>query len=163
MSNFPFPRVGGTLGAQPDQELVRVINRSAVTLAVGDLCMFDLHSISAETTDFVNGSTASVLASVIVPLTLGLTHGWFGIVTIAGILDTEVTVCVRGKVLASTINSPALVDILTAENGLVTLDADAPVAGEKILAIPLETGGATAELNWVLFNGIEGFGSAIDN
>ena len=61
------------------------------------------------------------------------------------------------------LNEPALTDICAAANGLYTLDCDAPVAGQKILGIPLETGASGAENNMVLFNGIEGFGSAIDN
>ncbi len=160
---FPFPRVGATLGAQPDQDLVRVMNRTGATFEVGSVVMFDLHSVAAESTTFTVGATTSVLVNVIEPVALGLKHGWFGIVTIAAANDAVLTVCVRGMVQALIVNSPALIDVLSAEASELTLDADLPVAGEKIIAIPMETGGAGPTLLWVLFNGIEGFGSGIDN
>ncbi len=164
--SFPFPVIGGTFGAQPDQELVRVMNRSGARV-VGDLVQFDLHQTDAASTTFTNGATTSGLANVILPATEGLLYGWFGIVTIAGADNAAITICVRGKVRALVTGANLAdeeADWLSAQNGQDTIDTDVASGGEKILGVPLEaTAGATAEMIWILFNGIEGFGNGAES
>jgi len=161
MASFPVPTIGGTFGIQPDQELVRVMNRSGARV-VGDLVMFDLHQTDAASTTFDVGATTSGFSNVILPATIGMQHGYFGIVTVAAADDAAMTVCVRGLVQAIVVGANLVdeeADRLAAVNGQDNLDSDVQAAGEKLLAIPLEaTASGSAETIWVLFDGIHGFG-----
>ena len=166
MTSFPVSTIG-MLGLSPDQQLVRVMNRTAAAATVGNLVMFDLHQTDAASTTFTTGATTSGLANVIVPATEGLLYGWFGIVTQGGADNAEIEVCVRGKVQAlvtGTNLADEEADWLSGINAQSTIDTDVASGGEKILGVPLEaTAGATAESIWILFNGIEGFGSGAES
>lgn len=161
---WPVARIGGPIGIQPAKECVDVMNRTGTTLVLGDLVMFDLHS--TETGDnIIVGDTNSVFTNVIVPATLGLTHGFFGVVTDlksgAGADNTEVEVCVRGIVDARVASATAVTAVLIAANASDALDDTAGIAGQKILGIPLEASTA-ADTILVLFDGIYGFGASPD-
>lgn len=162
---WPVAEAGAPRGLQPDQQLVTVINRSGGARVVGDVVMFDLDAGDADTTDYVSGSENSVFTNVILPETTHLRDGWFAIVTDlrtgAGADNTEMTVCVRGRVTALIGSAASKGAALIAANGVDSLDDTAGTAGQKIigkLLVPT-TGAATAE---VIFNGIEGFGASND-
>jgi hypothetical protein len=151
---------------------VRVINRSGATLARGSLQAFDL-AAAGDTANYTVGDDLSIFVSTVD--CASDIAGWFcicfsdtsGNVAATPAANAEYIAVIRGvtKALVQGGDDAALADWLipdtTPDNQLLS---DAGTAGEKIIGKPLEvtTGGGSAELIDILFNGIEGFGAMPD-
>jgi hypothetical protein len=143
-----------------------VFNRTGAAVEYGDLVMFDLARAQAETTSDTIGAETSVFSNFVVPATVGLLHGLFGIVVEeAGIADNA-----AGRLLIRGIYDSAYIIMgsgnlarnipLVAINGSHDLDG-VVAAGEKYLAISMDTATTptTHVRKKVLFDGIYGFGT----
>ena len=159
-----------------DNKFVVVWNRSGGARSIGDVMMFDLASVEAETTEsIVPGAEANPLGNATLPTTLGigglsgasLDTGnrigyFFGIVTDlladAGADNKKVKLQVTGIVNALHKNDTIKPGYpLFPANGAADLTTTL-AAGNKCIAIARVTTGGTAGLYSTIFDGIHGFG-----
>ena len=144
---------------------VRVINRTGATLALGDIAMFDLSQIQAETDTHIFGDTGSwtVNLTEVKDTAEFLKYAIFAIAT-ESIADNETGVArLRGRVPAKVVTAGiAAGDGLAPKEdvtGLLATDSAGIDPGDKVIGIADETI-ANGAVGSVLFDGVNGFGSA---
>lgn len=157
--------VNPVFGFQIKKWDVRVTNRTGATLALGDVCMFDLAQLQAETTSISIGDDASSFANV-GPIDDTAEHLKFAIFAVAteSIADNRRgLVRIRGHAMVkASLTGVAAGDglvVVAGDTGLRPSDGAGTGANDKVIALALEaiTNGKVGN---VLFDGMSGFGPA---
>jgi len=157
------PSSGEATGVKPDTVKAKFWNRSAGSFAKGEHVQLDLTAVADEITSIVPGEANTVWNSVIEPVsstTLAGTHA--GIHAVA--LEVVAADTVGEFLLRGVVN--ALVDGATAEGSLLVAAVDgtldlASTTDFKVIAISLMDDAPSGFAD-VWFDGIDGFGSAVD-
>jgi len=162
LSTFGYPGIGIAF----DTKDAVVYNRTATTLALGDVVMFDMGNTDGDTgTTTALGAKASIFSNVIVPATAGIggvasdVRYIFGCVIDlldgAGADNALVKVRIEGPCKVNVAAAVDLGDLLQPADGIKTLN-DTSVAGVVFIAWAREAGSTSVEC---IFDGFRGFGS----
>ncbi len=157
------PSAGVPEGVFPDTVTARFYNRSGGAYLIGEHVQLDLAAVAAEVTSIVPGEANTVWNSVIEPVsstTLAGTHAGIHAVALAAVAQDE-----SGEFLLRGIVN-AKVDGATAEGSLLVAATDGTLdlasnTAFKIIAISLMVDAPTGFAD-VWFDGIDGFGPAVD-
>jgi hypothetical protein len=154
----------------PRAEDIIVTNRTATTVAVGDVVMLDRRRSDGDSTTNVLGTDAAGIANIVVPgaATLDtLNTDTFGVVLKGAADNLRTTVRLRGycpsvAVNAAVVLATARCHVTASAKTCTVISAAEAVAGtiRKVVFLPITAvGGAGLTDGW--FNGVEGFGGIL--
>lgn len=155
---------GNAEGIFPERRTARFMSRAGATISKGSHVQVDLSSASTEVDNINEGAANSAWTTVLDPVSsttlAGLRAGIFA-VALEDVADNEVGEfllqgVVKANVDASTVAGSLLVP---AVNNQLDLAATTDL---KVIAIALEDDSAVTNEATVWFDGLYGFGSAID-
>ena len=135
-------------------------NRTAATVAEGDIVVFNLSMTGTETTNNLYGDTASGWASVLQPTTATGWHGIHALVRTGGADDVRVKVMVRGRGLIR-LDGTAITtsgERVGVQNA--SFIGSNPATGAKALGITMAVPTSAADTTvQCVFDGVYGFGT----